>query len=245
MAAASSLFKVRNVFEIQGGQSVTANLSIKAPAAEVFDALLGGYREWCKAKKSPFSHLQVFINAPVKAPEHEVLLRYLVERWNSTEKPRCPGRVDVWVGSNEQSWYGFTNGIYPDNPSNRTQTVRYITYEEMDAALTASVREGEERERAARRANPVRTPVRLPKNIASEIARYLRLEYAELEVGRLKAKDLAFVGEVTIDCVPTQFWAVSAALQEPMWAVAERFEDGYALSSTSELPDELGGRREG
>ena len=190
---------------------------------------------------SKHSTFKVFIHARSKDPSHEELIRYLVQRWNSTEKPSCPGGVELWLGSHAEAWYGFTNGIYPDDPAKRTSDVRYVTSEEVDAALSAFGREMEEHEREKRRTNPVRNPIKLPTSIAAELARYLKLEFPDLEDApcRLSAPKLKFVGEVTINGVPTQFWSVADAEGQPIWGVVERFDDCYVLSFAEELPAEL------
>jgi hypothetical protein len=239
--AATSLLKVQHEFEIGSARSVVATLSNEAPVSEVFEALMQGYRHWCAANESEQSSFQIFIHARSKDPSQESLLRNLVARWNAAERPQCPGKVEVWLGTNEQSWYGFTNATFPDDCAKRTQTVRYVTYDEMDTALSANARAREEREREWRRSNPVRNPIALPTTVASQLAKYLKLEFPDLDEARLGARDMQFIGESVIDGVPTQFWLAVASGIKPMWGVVERFEDRFELGFTDNLPAEVRG----
>lgn len=91
--------------------------------------------------------------------------------------------------------------------------------------------------KAAQRAAPITNPVHLPKNIRSEIAAYLRLEFGESarDKASVKAKDLVFDSEFVIDGVPTQFWRYPSST--PSWATVERFADHYSLGMGESHPE--------
>ena len=238
----TSLLQLVYEFEGKDMRSAVATLSSKASPAEVFAPLRDGYLEWLQRTDSGASTFNVTVYARERDSAQEQLVRYLVERWNDATPPPRLGWIDLLLGSHAQSWYVFTNGSFPHDPAKLQPEVRFFTVEEMDAALASAATESALRERRLRRANPVRQPVSLPKTIASELARYLKLEFPDLAGPpcKLSARKLSLVGEVVIDGVPTQYWSVADTGEGALWGVVERFDDSYGLSFATELPASLG-----
>lgn len=238
----TSLLQLVYDFDSKGNRSAVATLSAKASPAEIFAALHDGYSEWLLRKDCTTSDFQVTVYARERDEAHEQLVRYLVGRWNDAAPPHRAGRIDLMVGNNAQSWFGFTNGSFPNDPAKLQPQVRFFTHDEMIADLASAARAVAERERSRRRENPVHQPVTLPRTIATQLARYLKQEFPDLAAApcKISARKLALVGEVVIDGVPTQYWSVSDTGGSALWGVVERFDDSYGLSFATELPDSLG-----
>ena len=213
-------------------------ISPDAEADEIFEAISQLYVSWMSESEGHPSRLDLSMLARRRELRLEELARTLVEKWNSAGIGLPNGRFELWIGTEAENWFGLTNGAHPVNWMPVESVVRFVTYSETEEAKEAYFREEEERERARRRANPVLAPVNLPRNIASELARYLKLEFPELGAApcSLTAKNLKLAADVIVDGVPTQYWLVPNSENRPLWGLVERFDDGYCLSHTQKPP---------
>ena len=158
--------------------------------------------------------------------------------WNADAAlASIPAKVTLKLMYRADSQLACTNSIGLPTLSNGIGLMRVfdenLELAELTQAWDAQVKQA----KAAQRAAPVTNPVELPKNIRSEIAAYLRLEFGESarDKASVKAKDLVFEGEFFIDGVPTQFWRYPSST--PSWATVERFADHYGLGMGESHPE--------
>ena len=148
-----------------------------------------------------------------------------------------PAKVTLKLMYRADSLLACTNSIGLPTLSKGIGPMRVFDENLELAELTQAWEAQVKQAKAAQRAAPVINPVDLPKNIRSEIAVYLRLEFGESarDKASVKAKDLVFEGEFLIDGVPTQFWRYPSST--PSWATVERFADHYSLGMGESHPE--------
>jgi hypothetical protein len=234
-------FKIIASFKMPDGVTAIATMPAPLDASEYFTILKLGVMGWYISLPAGRHSISVNSTVPRRDDIYRRLLEDICQCWNADPDLKALSTVHVEVSLNNRGdgWVGCSTAIDELDKRSGQREMHFLDYSRLIQELEARQQALEEEARKKRRENPVLTPVDLPRNITSEIARYLRLEYGEIygEKGSIKARDLKFEGEFVIDGVPTQYWSYPTSTKSGVaWATVERFDDTYCLGMTETPP---------
>lgn len=235
----ADLVKIHFSADTPAGTLALAAAPAPRSAEELFLHVKSTFLQWHADSPRPYS-LTVYATVQSRDAAYTDLVEQFCSHWNGdADIASLPAtHVEVSLSYKGDAWIGCTTVTDPLNKNSSACAMHAFEFAPLMAKLEAQQLDLEEAERRRRRANPVENPVPLPSDLASEIAKYLRLEFGEdgRRKGSVKVADLVFDGEHVVDGVPTQFWRYPARVGEPGWVTAERFEDHYCISVASAGP---------
>lgn len=103
------VLKVRGELELAGGRWVIAIASAHTDRSDLLTSILAKYGQWSQNRETPLKKLDLLLFAREPDSSHESLIQELAEKWNAAAKPAAQTLIDVWVGSEDRLWCGFTN----------------------------------------------------------------------------------------------------------------------------------------
>jgi hypothetical protein len=231
---------MRYGLDLDGGKTAIAETSVSRDPLEFFEGIKQGFLDWRKPLGSGKHSLSVHGTIPRRAESYRKLLADFCRRWNRDPALRKfrTTHVEIMLSLRDEAWLGCSTAADAVDKTRRQRAMYVVDYADRLEKIEAMCRDLEKKERQRRRNLVISKPVKLPRNIATEIAAYLRLEYGETRgrKGSLKASELKFDGEHVVDGVPTQFWRYPSSGRQPAWATVERFDDHYALGMTDKKP---------
>lgn len=234
-----------------GNYWAIASIDARQDFESMFEVVKNGYIAWRERHGDGIHKISIYATVSKHSEANLALVIRFRDRWNVDEEllnlPPVRAEFDLEYcdedceDDGDGPNFGCATGTDIFNLALNQSKMKLVDHNQQMKEIDAIQEAMQEAERERRRIYPVHDPVKLPRNIASEIARYLRLEYGESywQKDSVKARDLKFEGEFVVNGVPTQYWRYQTS-SSPQWATVERFKDTYCIGMTVEPPPTSG-----